>query len=137
MEDAATLKLMTTRDIKKSLKEAPDANTIEKIKEITKHINDKKGRDIVILELFKLTSFTDFFIICTGENSPHINAMADEVEMNLRKNNEKPLSITGHTLGQWILMDYNDIIVHIFDETTRFRYNLEALWLDAERVTFD
>ncbi|MBF0540999.1 MAG: ribosome silencing factor [Nitrospirae bacterium] len=117
-----------------SLKDAPDVETTVNLKVITNLLSNKKGRDIIILELFRLTSFTDYFIICTGENAMHLNAMAEDVELNLRDSGKRPISVNGQGFGQWILMDYNDIIVHIFDEATRKRYNLEALWLDANRI---
>jgi len=121
---------------KTSLKDAPDEETTNEIKVIINLLNNKKGRDIIILELFRLTSFTDYFIICTGENAMHLNAMAEDIDINLRQGGKKPISVTGQGFGQWILMDYNDIIIHIFDEETRKRYNLETLWLDANRVSF-
>lgn len=109
----------------------------EKIKIILDLLNNKKGRDIIILEMIGLTYFTDYFIICTGENAIHINAMAEDIEINLRKNDTYPISVTGQREGSWILMDYNDIIIHIFDEAARARYNLEALWLDANKIRFE
>ncbi len=80
---------------------------------------------------------TDYFIICTCDNHPHTKAVLDNIEKELKTRNERTLGVEGLTGGQWVLMDYNDVIVHIFDEETRKYYDLESLWIDAPRLDVD
>ena len=91
---------------------------------------DKKAEDVVILDLRKLTSITDYFVICTGSVDIHVKSIADEIQKEL-KSNSKPWHIEGYQKLNWVLMDYVDIVVHIFQEDTRSYYNLEKLWADA------
>ncbi len=81
-----------------------------------------------------MTVFFDYFIICTGDNPFQIKAIVENIESKLKKHGIKPLGIEGLSNKKWILMDYNEIIIHIFDEETRLYYDLEKLWLDAPRV---
>ncbi|MBI4687956.1 MAG: ribosome silencing factor [Nitrospirae bacterium] len=97
-------------------------------------LSDKKAKDIVILEMKSLTSFADYFVICSGENPVHIKALSEEIEERLSKNKVRPMGVEGLGAARWVLMDYGDIIVHIFDEDTRDFYQLEKLWLDAPKI---
>lgn len=81
-----------------------------------------------------LTSFADYFVICSGENPVHIKALSEEIEERLSKNKVRPMGVEGLGAARWVLMDYGDIIVHIFDEDTRDFYQLEKLWLDAPKI---
>jgi len=91
---------------------------------------DKKAREVVILDLRPLTSITDYFVICTGEVNQHVKAIADEIDLRLRPT-EKPWHIEGYQHLSWVLMDYVNVVVHVFDPETREYYNLEKLWADA------
>lgn len=97
---------------------------------------DKKAKDTIVLDMKGLTSFTDYFVICSGETTTQIRAIAEYVEESLRKIGRKlkPLSIEGFRFSHWVLMDYSDVILHIFEEDTRQYYKLENLWLDAPRI---
>jgi ribosome-associated protein len=95
---------------------------------------DKKVLDLVVLDLRKGSAFTDFFIIGTGANVRQVQAIADGIEDALRKKGVKPALIEGRARGEWVLLDYFDFIVHIFQPATRDFYALERLWGDAERV---
>ena len=92
---------------------------------------DKKAIDLVVLDLTKASAFTDFFVICTGANSRQVRAIADAVQSAVPS---KPALVEGEQNGEWVLLDYFDFIVHIFQPATREFYALERLWGDAEKV---
>jgi ribosome-associated protein len=94
----------------------------------------KQARDLVVLDVRESTSFTDFFVICSGANSRQIQAVCDEVEQQLKKHGEYPASIEGYQNAEWILADYGDFVVHIFSSKARVYYDLERLWRDAKEV---
>jgi|SRR5215467_5808183 len=95
---------------------------------------EKKGLEIVALDLRKVASFTDYFLICAGSNSRHVQAIADSIEEQLRKSGRRPLHTEGYSTADWILLDYGDFVVHVFSSTARRFYDLERLWRDAEQV---
>ncbi|MBF0606778.1 MAG: ribosome silencing factor [Magnetococcales bacterium] len=107
----------------------------DKLKTIVNALEDKKAEDISILRLQSLTAITDYFVICTGTNPPQIKAIADNVERRLRDSGVKPLGIEGLRGAQWVLMDYNDVLIHVFTPQMRDYYQLERLWLDAPSMT--
>lgn len=81
-----------------------------------------------------LTTITDYFIICSGESTTQVKAITEYIEERFNLQNIKPLGIEGLNYSHWVLMDYGDVIIHIFEETTRAYYELEKLWIDAKRV---
>ncbi len=94
----------------------------------------RKGEDIVVLDIAKISSFTDTFVICVGTNSRQNQAISDAIEMALKKEGVRPIGIEGHRNAEWILMDYGDFVVHIFSEESRRFYDLERLWRNAPRL---
>jgi ribosome-associated protein len=94
----------------------------------------KKALDVVVLDLREITSFADFFLICTGTNARQNQAVSDEIHMQMKDRGELPMSLEGYDNGEWILQDYGDLICHIFLERTRAYYDLERLWRHAKRV---
>jgi len=86
--------------------------------------SDRKARDIVGLDLRDVASFTDYFLICTGNNPRHVQSIADSVEEDLRKSGRRPLHTEGYSAAEWILLDYGDFIVHVFNPTSRKFYDL-------------
>lgn len=106
-------------------------NSKRKIKKIVKLIQDKKGENIIVLDLKGLTWITDYFIITSGESLIQTKAIAENILTNIE---ERPISIEGIEDGKWILIDYDEIIVHIFLNETRDYYKLEKLWSDAKIV---
>ncbi len=95
----------------------------------------KKGEDFVVLDLRDVTSFTDYFIICTGSSSRQNQAICDEIHLQLKEqHNELPTTVEGYDNAEWVLQDYGDFIVHIFLDRTRAYYDLERLWRDAKKV---
>ncbi|MFC1606344.1 ribosome silencing factor [Candidatus Latescibacterota bacterium] len=108
-------------------------NSEQLVKRIIDLILDKKGEDIAILDLRELSSFSDFFVIATGSSSVHVKAVADEIQEKLKKEDKTmPWHTEGYEAQKWILLDYVDVVVHIFDKGTREYYKLEKLWEDAE-----
>ena len=96
----------------------------------------RKAVNVVALDVRELTSIADVFIICSGRSSRQVSAIADHIERELRKEKIKPLSVEGTSEGQWVLMDYGSVIIHVFFESVREFYDLEGLWSDAPRITF-
>lgn len=94
----------------------------------------KKASDIRVLDLTGVTSFADYFIICSGANARQIQAIADEIGLRLKEQGEMPSSIEGYEQAEWILADYGDYIVHVFSGKARSYYDLERLWRDARTV---
>jgi ribosome-associated protein len=94
----------------------------------------KKAVDIVVLDLRKAAAFTDYFVICTGQNARQIKAIADAVEEALAKHQLKPAHVEGYPRAEWVLLDYFDFVVHVFAEETRAFYGLERLWGSATPV---
>ena len=94
----------------------------------------KKAVGVKVFDLREITSFTDFFVICTVSNARQAHAVSDEIEKALKEAGELPMSIEGYDSGEWILMDYGDFLVHIFSETARSFYDLERLWRHATQI---
>lgn len=95
----------------------------------------KQARDIIILDLREVTSFADYFLICTGQNKPQAQAIWDEIAMQMKvQAGERPHNVEGYDTAGWILGDYGDLLVHIFDPEKREYYSLERLWRHATTV---
>ncbi|HEX4666855.1 MAG TPA: ribosome silencing factor [Chthoniobacterales bacterium] len=98
--------------------------------------SDKKAEDIVVLDLHGISTFTDFFVICSGTSEPHLKAIAGEIETRLREDHGvRPAAVDGFPVSQWIVLDYLQVIVHVFHTEKRDFYSLEDLWSDAPRLT--
>jgi ribosome-associated protein len=96
---------------------------------------DRKAIDLKVLHLEKISGFTDYFLICSGTSERQVQAIADAVQERLRADKVRPLHVEGYNRGNWVLLDYGDLVVHIFQEETRRFYALERLWGDAPDVT--
>jgi ribosome-associated protein len=94
----------------------------------------KQATDIKVLDLKEVTTFTDYFVLCTVNNARQGHAVCDEIEKGLKEMGERAVSIEGYDPGDWILMDYGDFLVHIFSVTARSFYDLERLWRHAKVV---
>jgi ribosome-associated protein len=94
----------------------------------------KKASDIVVLDLRKAAAFTDYFVICTGQNARQIKAISDAIEEALARRHLKPAHVEGYQRAEWVLLDYFDFVVHVFSEETRTFYGLERLWGSATPV---
>ncbi|MDA8082449.1 MAG: ribosome silencing factor [Nitrospiraceae bacterium] len=97
----------------------------------------KKAADLIVLELTGLTIVADYFVICSGESTTQVRAIAEYIEEELAKSGVKPLGIEGRTYSHWVLVDYGDVIVHVFEKETRAYYDLEKLWMDAKIIDVD
>ncbi len=95
---------------------------------------EKKAIDIKVLDLTGISSFTDFFVICTGSSSKQNQAISDEVATRMKKGGELPLSVEGYSTAEWILTDYGDLVVHSLTPKARAYYDLERLWRDGKAV---
>lgn len=109
----------------------------EKALEAAKMALAKKAVDVKVLDLRGLANFTDFFVICSAESSPKVKAVVENIEEGMSALGIKPMGIEGRTFGHWVLMDFADVIVHVFEEETRGYYELEKLWLDAPLVNLE
>jgi ribosome-associated protein len=99
---------------------------------------DKKAEDIVVIDLRTVSTFTDFFVLCSGTSEPHLKAIAGELHERLQKDHGvKPMAIDGFPTSQWIVADYTDVVIHIFHKDKRAFYSLEDLWGDAPRLKLD
>jgi ribosome-associated protein len=98
---------------------------------------EKKGEHIKVLDLRGLTSFTDYFVVCSGSNQRQIQAIADEIQMRLKALGFLPLGMEGYDHAEWVLIDYGSFIVHIFAPQSREYYDLERLWRQAKAIDLD
>ncbi len=97
---------------------------------------DVKAEDITVLNLSKLSGFTDYFVIATGRSDRQVQAIADRIEESLKKHSLRPISIEGYAEGHWVLLDFGSVVAHVFFQETRDFYAIEKLWADAPRVNF-
>jgi ribosome-associated protein len=109
--------------------------TAEKLVKLCRDIAlAKKAEDAIILDVRNVSSVADFFLICTGTSEPHLKAIADEITRRVRDEGIRPRHRDGFPASRWVVMDFNDVLVHIFHPELRQRYTLEDLWGDAKRV---
>ena len=94
----------------------------------------KKAIGLVILDVRELTSIADVFIVCSGNSNRQVSAIAEYIQVDLKKQGIKPLSVEGIKEGHWVLLDYGHVIIHIFFEPVRNFYDLEGLWVDADKI---
>lgn len=100
-------------------------------------LSDKKGEDIKVIEIGKLSTVADYFIIANGSNAPHVESLVDNVEEELLKEKIHAERIEGVKSSGWILMDYNDVVVHVFSKEDRLFYDLERIWRDGKEVNIE
>jgi ribosome-associated protein len=100
----------------------------KKLEIIKNAIEEKKGDKIIVLDIAKKSSISDYYVICTGRSDKNIQAIADEIKDKMRESGEDYLGFEGYRSAKWVLMDYDDVIVHIFNEETRDFYKLEEIW---------
>jgi ribosome-associated protein len=100
-------------------------------------IADKKGEDVQLLDLSGLLVVTDIFLIASGTSARHVKTLVEDAEEALRTIGRKPLRREGTDYGEWVLLDYGDLVIHVFGKETREYYDLERLWADAPRIAFE
>jgi ribosome-associated protein len=99
-----------------------------------KAVLGKKASRLVMLDVQGLSSITDVLLICSGKSNRQVAAIADHIKVDLKKQGIRPLSIEGLKEGHWVVMDYGDVIIHVFYEPVRTFYDIEGLWADAKRI---
>jgi len=97
----------------------------------------KKARKILVLNVKKMSSLSDYFVICSGNSDRQVQAIASSIEDALKEAGKRPIGIEGERVGKWILMDYGDVVIHIFYDPVREFYDLERLWTDVPRLEVD
>ena len=102
--------------------------------EVTKALDSKKGIDIKLLRIEKVSSLADYFLICTGTSNTHVKTLCDYAELTLENLGETLLGREGHRGNSWELLDFGTVVVHVFTEEARQFYDLERLWADAENI---
>jgi len=123
--------------MKKLKKEHRDKSGLELARLCARITLDHKAEDLVVLDVRELTSFTDYFIIMSGRSTRHVQGLADVIEKELRSKRISSKYCEGLQEGLWVLLDFNDLIIHIFYRDTRKFYDLDGLWHDAPRVEIE
>lgn len=98
---------------------------------------DKQAQDVVVLDVHELIVITDYFVLCTGTSDRQVKTLVEEIEKALRTLGEKPVRREGEQESRWVLLDYVDVVVHVFAEEEREFYDLERLWRDAPRLGWE
>ncbi len=106
----------------------------EQIQRAAQAAQDKKASDLTVLDLRNASAFTDYFLICSGQNPRQVKAIADAVEETLIRSRTRPAHVEGYDRAEWVLLDYFDFIVHVFTPAVREFYALDRLWGSAERI---
>ena len=106
----------------------------QKLEIIVKALDSKKAEDIKVIKIGDLTVIADYFVIADGTSSTQTKTLAEEAEFRMKENGEEPLRVQGNNGSNWIILDYGDIVVHVFSRDQREFYNLERLWRDGEEV---
>ncbi|RMG05998.1 MAG: ribosome silencing factor [Nitrospirae bacterium] len=114
--------------------EVIDLKGIDKVREIAGFALEKKAEDLKVLDLRGLSIMADYFVVCSGESTTQVRAIVDNVEQKMKEQGVRPLAIEGYRNSLWVLMDYGDVILHVFEAEKREFYELEKLWIDAPRV---
>ncbi|MBQ2640764.1 MAG: ribosome silencing factor [Lachnospiraceae bacterium] len=100
-------------------------------------LEDKKAEDVRVIDIGDVSVLADYFIIANGNNRTQVQAMADEVEQRLGRAGAEPKQIEGYQTGNWVLLDFGDVIIHIFDAQNRLFYDLERIWKDGRQIDPD
>lgn len=108
-------------------------DSFELMKKAVNVLNEKKGKDISAIKIDKVSDIADYFLICTATSNTHVRALADETETKLKEAGATPRHIEGRA-SDWILMDYGDVVIHIFGRISREFYSLDHLWNDGENI---
>jgi len=109
-------------------------NSSEKAVKIAETLYNKKAQDIDVLNITGITIVADYFVICTGTSSTQVKALADEIILKMGEAEENALRIEGYQSATWVLIDFGNVVVHIFQNETREFYNIERLWADAKKI---
>lgn len=108
----------------------------EKAQACARYADDKKAKNLVVLELIGLTDIADYFVLASGTSERHVRTIADAIESGMKEIGIKPFSLEGYDEGRWVIIDYQNVIIHVFIESLRELYDLESLWIEAKRYMF-
>ena len=133
-EQSLQPKITGSSQLKSIPKEPAPAELDERIRMALKAAGEKKALDVVVLDLREIASFTDHFLITSGTNERQVQAISDEIFETLKKAGTAAARVEGYKTAEWILLDYGDFVVHVFDEKARRFYDLERLWRESRRV---
>ena len=123
--------------MRKLKKQHQDKDSLELARLCARVAMDTKAEDLLVLDVGELTSFTDYFIIMSGRSTRHVQGLAEAIEVDLRSKKLSTSSAEGLNEGTWVLLDYSDVVVHIFYSETRKFFDIEGLWHDAPRISLD
>jgi ribosome-associated protein len=132
LQEGFVIESIDTRDASQmNPVEPPPSSTRELAVQIAEIISDTPASDTIVLDIHELSSFADYFVICSGENERQLRAISESISSQLGENGVRPQRVEGTPASGWIVMDYGDAIVHVFDVDQRVFYRLEALWQEA------
>lgn len=114
-----------------------EKNAKEMVKTAVAALQDKKGEDIRVIDISGVTVIADYFIIASGSNPNQVQALVDNVEEQMYKAGYDDLRVEGYNTASWVLLDYNDVIVHVFSQDDRLFYDLERIWRDGKEIDVD
>ncbi len=106
-----------------------------RLRDVVAAADDRKASDLKVLSLAEVSDFTDFFVVCSGRSARQVQGIADAMQSSLRDLGVRPLHVEGLQNGKWVLLDYGEMVIHVFDPETRSYYGLERLWGDADDAT--
>ncbi len=109
-------------------------DSVKLAQKISELVSGMKAQDVKVIDLRALSSFTDFFIVCSGTSDRQVCAIADKVVLELKKEGIRPISAEGYERGDWVLVDYADVVLHVFSEEARAHYDLEGFWNRAPHL---
>ncbi|MBN1944751.1 MAG: ribosome silencing factor [Bradymonadales bacterium] len=115
----------------------PDSEQISLPLQVAEAAWDKKAMGLTILDMRGLVSYTDFFVICSGNTDRQVRAIVDAIQETLYVQGERPIGVEGRQEGRWVLMDYGDVVIHVFADPERDVYALESIWSDAPTVPIE
>lgn len=98
---------------------------------------DKKAEDVVILDVRELAGYTDYFVVASGTSDRQVSAIADSIEEKMKKAGHRPIGMEGYSKGHWVLIDFGDVVAHVFYDEARAFYDIEGLWADARRMPLE
>lgn len=114
-----------------------EKNAKEMVKTAVAALQDKKGEDIRVIDISGVTVIADYFIIASGSNPNQVQALVDNVEEQMYKSGYDDPRVEGYNTASWVLLDYNDVIVHVFSQDDRLFYDLERIWRDGKEIDVD
>jgi len=119
---------------KRPTAERHSSETVHTALAVARAALEKKAANLEIIDLVGKADYADYLVLMSANTDRHVRAIADEIQDELRKQKIRPLSVEGLTAGTWVLLDYGDVVVHVFQESSRALYDIDGLWLDAARV---